>query len=149
MEPERELFDLGFLTHIPTAQERAIIGELDDMDDWASSLKKIQGLLPELISREGADFIASDNEAEREVWGAINDPQDRERQMGRYAPKITIDGAESRRGQTGTATERQLAYLRTLGVRDQEALLACITKKEATELIQDVLKLREENGLPI
>lgn len=149
MDAEKELFGLGFLTRLPTAQEQLKIGAIDDADEWAFSLKKIQRCFPELISREGCNFIDEDKKAENEMWSEIEAANEQSRKMGKYAPMIFVDGAESRKGQIGTATEKQIAYLRLLGVRDQEILLASITKQEASDLIKDVLSLREKNGLPI
>ena len=141
------LLGMGLITRLPTADERQVVGDLSE-GDWAEELRQIREFSPGLLTAAGIEFLGGDDKLAREMWGGINDARERENKTGRYAPLIKLDEMfQPKPGQEGTATEKQLVYLRNLGVREQETLLETLTKKEASELIDAVLKLREENGL--
>lgn len=149
MSEWRTLLELGFIARFPTAAEREVIGELETDEDWALDLRQIQEFYPELITQAGNEFIASDDQDQREIFAEINDVDDKAKKMGRYAPKINLEGSiTGQPGRDGTITDRQMAYLIKLGVREQDAALRTLSKKHASELITMVLKLREDNGLP-
>lgn len=104
---------------------------------------------PDLLCEWWRDVLRGNRAAEKRMWADINEERDRANKMGKYAPKFTITiEKDLRPGHIGDATEKQKEYLRALGVRDQEAILQRITKKNASEMIYRVLQARAKLGLP-
>lgn len=145
----KELEEMGLLALSPTEEDKRKVGRLsaDDMtEDW---LLVIREKHPSLLSDAALDWLKKADADSHAMFQDIAEQRDRDSQMGAFAPLIELEEMNLPQNSGGeAATEKQLDYLRRLGVRNQDNILARLTKKDASELIDLVLKFRSENNLP-
>lgn len=140
-----ELLALRCIVRAPTDEEKKRCGRSEQDAMFPHWLRQVEAKVPELLTREALLLLTRWRQEDAAMAEQFNDQRDRENKRGKHAPLIVVDQHWQRApGTTGSATDRQKEYLRQLGVRDQEPLLNGISKAEASQLIDDVLKLRGE-----
>lgn len=97
------------------------------------------GWVLDLLSENMPDLLTVSGKEKHEEFERIIRQSGR---MGEFAPNIIISIAGSRLADDLPATIKQIKYLRDLGVRN-ERLLSTLGKRQASEVIDKVLDLRE------
>jgi hypothetical protein len=143
--PWRQLLDTDLIRE-PTEEEVKFLRRLDadlSFTDWLCQIGKTH---PSLLTHAGIVFLAEGREFQQKSDAEYRDEKDRDNRVGKYAPQIVVDELYPQvPGKKGSATDAQKKYLRDLGVTGQDALLNRITRAEASQLIDDVLKLRGDS----
>jgi hypothetical protein len=115
---------------IPAAQKNEML-KIQDEFGYSSVLDLLSEHFPDALTAKGKKQKDNEDRDYREA-----------RQTGGFAPPITVEGVGQRPDSDPPATQKQIAYLRDLGVRD-EALLSRLGKSQASALIEKVLDTRD------
>jgi endonuclease YncB( thermonuclease family) len=127
-EELRDLRDAGLISSLCTPAQKRKILELRERST-GNTLELVRSVCPEIVTGEG--------------FRRAGDDDDELRREGKYAPTVSPEGVPAREPKEPDATQKQIDFLRRLGVRD-ESLLRSLGKKQASQAIQSVLQIREE-----
>ena len=128
----RDLRSEGAIVEGITAAQKDEMLKIQDEVGYSSALDLLAEHFPHLLTADGK---RQHEEFERDLREV--------RQVGEFAPRLTLDGLPPRGADEPPATPKQVAYLRDLGVRD-EALIRSLGKRQASAAIERALEMRDQ-----
>jgi hypothetical protein len=132
LESLRTAQDEGFVRRRINKQRVEEMLKIQARDEYYAIENLIQDHFPELLTESGKRQVEEEARLRRKL--------DR---VGEFAPSVKVEKLEPMQANEPPATAKQISYLRDLGVRDEQ-LLSGIGKWQASDLIDTVLKLRED-----
>jgi hypothetical protein len=142
-EQDREWLECGLLEEQEEGMIVEGISEAIKLEMLKAQVETGYGVVFDLVAEKFPDLLTQNG---RHRLQEEKIEYDKSRRMKEFAPLVTIEKLPARLDGERDATEKQINFLRDLGVRD-ESILASLGIKQASDLIAKILDERNKAGI--